>query len=78
MQYRKALAPFMFTAEATHAQLRAERVLNQQGFHFSNWIPADPDAEGEGTHPQGCMILKRKPNRFTTEYREIDPEGNIH
>ena len=58
---------------ATENQLAAERQLNKEGFRFSNWISAQTENEDEG-----CMVMKRKPNRFTTEYREIDPQGNVN
>lgn len=58
----------------TQAQIEAEEILMKQGFRFSNWIsaqdPENPDL--------GCMVFTKKPNRFSTHYREIDPDGNIN
>jgi hypothetical protein len=58
---------------ATTKQLEAEKTLKATGFKFSNWISAQTENENEG-----CMVMTRKPRRFSTEYREIDPEGNIN
>jgi len=67
--------------DKTEAQIAAEKKVKKQGFKFSNWIPASPDANcqpTEGTETQGIMVMIRKPNRFTTEYCEIDPSGSIN
>lgn len=65
--------------EATNAQTISEKKLNKEGFTFSNWIPAQPDSEGLPSDDSlGTMILTRKPNRATTEYREIEPDGSIN
>ena len=64
----------------TEAQKQAETKLNQQGFWFLHWIPATPDGNGqpvEGTEHLGCMVMRRKLSRFSTEYREIEPCGHI-
>lgn len=66
---------------ATKAQLDTEKRLNKQGFRFKNWIAHQPDAENEpsnGTNHLGTMIMVRRPNRFTTEYREVEPDGTIN
>jgi hypothetical protein len=57
----------------TDAQAKAEKALQKEGFRFSNWISAQLEDES-----LGCLVMTRKPNRSTTEYREIDPEGNIN
>jgi hypothetical protein len=57
----------------TDAQVQAEKRLNKQGFKFSNWISAQTDDETQGT-----MVLTKKPNRATTEYREIEPDGSVN
>lgn len=57
----------------TPQQIDSERQLEKQGFRFSNWISAQTENENEG-----CMIMTRKPNRSTTEYREIAPDGSIN
>ena len=60
--------------DITPQQVEAEKSLIKQGFRFSNWISAQ-----EETHPEyGCMVFKRKSTRFSTEYREVDPQGNIN
>jgi hypothetical protein len=64
----------------TQSQLDAEKRLSKQGFRFHNWIAHRPDADGEpsdGTEQLGTMIMVRRPNRFTREYREIEPDGSI-
>lgn len=57
----------------TEPQLAAEKQLKKQGFRFGNWISAQ-----DGIEDHGCMVMIRKPSRFSTEYREIDPEGNVN
>jgi hypothetical protein len=67
--------------QETEAQKAAEAKLRKQGFRFSNWIPAEPNGDGQpvaGSEHLGTMVMKRKPNRFTTEYREIEPDGSVH
>ena len=57
----------------TTQQAEAEKSLRKQGFRFNNWISAQ---DGDDSH--GCMVMTRKPNRYTTEYREIAPDGSIN
>ena len=59
--------------DETPAQSAALAILVKQGFEFSNWISAH---DGDPDH--GCMVCTRRPRRGTTEYREIDPEGNVN
>lgn len=69
----------MYTA--TQAQLEAEKRLNKEGFRFSNWIAHQPDADNEpshGTEHLGTMVMLRRPNQFTRQYREIEPSGIIN
>ena len=64
----------------TQAQLNSEKLLNKQGFRFNNWIAHRPYEDGEpaeGTEHLGIMVMIRHPNRFTREYREIDPNGTV-
>jgi hypothetical protein len=66
---------------ATQAQLDTEKRLNKQGFRFGNWIAHQPDADNEpsdGTEHLGTMVMVRRPNRFTTEYRQIEPDGTYN
>lgn len=66
--------------EQTPAQIIAERKLMKEGYRFSNWIPAEPDSNCQpvpGTETKGNMVMIRRPNKFTREYREIDPEGSL-
>jgi len=57
----------------TAQQIEAEKKLKKEGFRFSNWISAQEE------NPElGCMVMKRKPNKFTTEYREISPDGSVN
>lgn len=65
----------------TEAQLAAEKRLKKNGFSFRAWIANHPDADSEpsdGTERIGTMVMIRRPNRFTTEYREIEPDGSIN
>lgn len=67
--------------DQTEAQKATEKKVNKQGFKFSNWIPETPDANCqpvEGTEANGIMVMTRKPNRYTTEYCEINPDGTIN
>jgi hypothetical protein len=66
--------------EQTTRQLQAEATLKAQGFRFSNWIAAQPDAEGNPlTETMGTMVFtKRGATRFGREYREVEPDGSIH
>lgn len=61
----------------THEQETMEKALRKQGFRFANWIPAEPDADGKAMTQLGVMVMTRKPNRHTTEYREIAPDGTV-
>jgi len=58
--------------EATSAQVAAESKLMKQGFRFGNWISA---FDGDETH--GCMVMVKR-SKGRSEYREIDPSGEIH
>lgn len=64
----------------TARQVEAEDRLRKDGFKFSNWIPADPDADNqpaEGTSDQGVMIMIKK-SSIGRSYREIEPDGTIN
>ena len=51
--------------------------LEKLGFHFSNWIPENPDAENkDDNNPQQTALMIKK-TRFGREYREVDPNGNV-
>ena len=68
----------MFTP--TQVQLDAEKHLNKQGFRFQNWIAHRPDAENrpsDGTDHLGTMMMVKRTTWFSTEYREIEPDGLI-
>lgn len=51
--------------------------LERQGYVFSNWIPAHPDAENEPAG-DGEIAVMVKRNRHRTEYREIEPDGTVN
>lgn len=54
-------------------------MLESQGFHFSNWIAAQPDADGNGTtEQQTAVMVKRGQTRYGREYREVEPDGTIN
>ena len=65
----------------TEAQLAAEKRLEKKGFSFSNWLPHEPDGEGqpvEGTEHLGTMMMVKRTHRFSKEWREIEPDGSIN
>lgn len=66
--------------DQTARQLLAEATLVAQGFKFSNWIPASPDAEGNPLpETSGTMVfVRRGATRYGREYREIEPDGSIN
>jgi hypothetical protein len=65
-------------AESTK-QESAISALEKQGFRFSNWIPGNPDAEGDPQDErQTAVMVKRGATRFGKEYREVDSEGNVN
>lgn len=65
--------------DQTQAQTEAEARLRKQGFKFSNWIPAEPDADGEPMdEKRGTMVVVRRASRFSREYREIQPDGTVN
>jgi hypothetical protein len=69
----------------TAEQTVSEKLLNKQGFRFSNWISARPDANNEPQDDKGIIIMIRKSwqgqqnrnSKFCREYREIEPNGDI-
>lgn len=83
---RRKLAEQLVTSllemyDQTPEQTAAERRLNKLGFRFSNWIAADPDAEGEPADGgrRGTMVMvKQGATRFGREYREINPDGSVN
>lgn len=59
-------------------QEEAIKSLEKQGFRFVNWIPGEPDADGNPTDETRTAVMVRKPNRFTREYREVESDESIH
>ena len=62
----------------TEAQVAAEKRLGREGFKFSNWISAAPDADGGdmGDGESGTMVMVRRGSTpGSREYREIEPDG---
>lgn len=69
----------MVSTTMTLQQEQAIMSLEKQGFRFSNWIATNPDAENEEqAGERQTAVMKRKPNRYTTEYREVAPDGTIN
>ena len=64
--------------DQTPEQVKAEKVLNKQGFEFSNWIAASPDADGDSTDDKGTMVMVKTTTRHSREYKEIEPDGSIN
>lgn len=66
--------------QQTTRQIQAEATLKAQGFRFSNWIPASPDANGNPLQEtMGTMVMVRRgATKFGREYREIEPDGSIN
>jgi hypothetical protein len=53
--------------------------LEKQGFSFSNWIPAQPDADNNPMDDrQVAVMVKRGATRHGREYREVDIDGSIN
>lgn len=57
--------------------------LEKLGFNFSNWITAQPDADGNpiGSGLSAVMVkLRRAPitGRHWHEYREVGPDGSTN
>jgi len=54
--------------------------LGKQGFREVNSFPYHPDANGNPMdESEGYVIVMvRRPNRFTREYRQVDPDGTIN
>lgn len=51
--------------------------LEAQGFTFSNWVDAAPDADGETPQEQAAVMFKRNTRLYSTEYREVQPDGSV-
>ena len=67
--------------QTTEAQSKSETALKKKGFRFSAWLPFEPDAENqpaEGTEHLGVIVMVKRVTRFSTEYREINPDGFIN
>lgn len=63
----------------TVRQMQAEADLVKKGFEFSNWIAAQPDAEGNPLdETKGTMVFTKRRGRHGTEYREIEPDGSVN
>ena len=67
--------------QTTPEQAKTEASLAKKGFRFSAWLPFEPDAENqpaEGTGHLGVIVMVKRATRFSTEYREINPDGFIN
>lgn len=65
------------TTNQQTAQEIAIAKLERQGFRFSNWIAACPDADGGSTDGQQTAVMIRS-KRYTHEYREVEPDGSVN
>lgn len=66
---------------ATKAQLTGEKWLVDKGFHFSKWLPHQPNAENQpsgGTEHLGSMLMVKQTHRFAKQYAEVEPDGTIN
>lgn len=53
--------------------------LEKSGFKFSNWIAAQPDADGNPIGNGQCAVMvKRGATRYGREYREVNPDGSTN
>jgi hypothetical protein len=67
--------------QTTPAQAKSETALSKKGFRFSTWLPFEPDANNQpaqGTEHLGTIVMVKRVTRFSTEYREIEPDGSIN
>jgi hypothetical protein len=67
--------------KTTPEQSKTETALAKKGFRFSRWLPFSPDANNqpsEGTEHLGTIVMVKRATRFSTEYREIEPDGSIN
>jgi hypothetical protein len=65
---------------ANSPQERGIKRLEGAGFRFSNWIPAQPDADNQptpGTEGRQTAVMVKR-SRHGTEYREVDPDGSVN
>lgn len=77
LEFKPQLKHFMIHIYSCHAQSEAMAMLESQGFRFSNWIAAQPDADGNGEQ-QTAVMVKRGATRYGKEYREVEPDGTIN
>lgn len=64
--------------DETPAQKIAMAKLAKEGFKFSNWIPASPDADGNAQGNLGCVVMVKRETKFSKQYREVDPSGDVN
>jgi len=67
--------------KTTPEQFKTETSLAKKGFRFSSWIPFEPDGNNQpvkGTEHLGTMVMEKRVTRFSTEYREVEPDGSIN
>jgi len=57
-----------------NTQQTAIAALKSQGFRFTNWIPAKPDANA--ITRQHCAVMVRK-TKSASEYCQVHPDGSI-
>ena len=64
--------------DMTPAQAATITRLEASGFRFSNWIPNDSPAHGSSDASGPVDVLMTKRRKGSTEYRQVDPEGNAN
>jgi hypothetical protein len=61
------------------AQEQVMHKLEKQGFKFSNWIPAHPDADNNSMDDDaGQVAVMIKRSTHGSEYREVEPDGTVN
>jgi hypothetical protein len=64
----------------TAKQAVAIAKLEGNGFQFSNWIPALPDAENQPSEsdPRMTAVMVKRIGSHGHEYREVEPDGTVN
>lgn len=59
-----------------NAQSQKINQLERQGWTFSNWIPAAPDADGNPVDDAMCAVMIKR-TKLGTDYAEVEPDGTV-
>jgi hypothetical protein len=64
----------------TAKQAVAIAKLEGNGFQFSNWIPACPNADGQPSEsdPRMTAVMVKRNGPHGHEYREVEPDGAVN